>query len=210
LESILKLIDPNLINGKRLAVVGAGDLTVPLLLARLFEPAGLDAIDAEIWRYTLSEVKDRAADAGMNVYPLPDLTADSLISTGATPWDVVFSCVYLEAVEHPLSLLETLSWFAADTLILKTHTSIESDLPVMASKMLTNRMDHAGVYWQISGAALDSYMKFTGFYADSDLMAEVGGQAPPSGVRVGGLGNLGVAPQVRVKHGEYCKLWLKV
>ena len=172
MKDFVNLLDPSLINSKKVVVIGAGNLEVPLLIDSFFSPKSIDAVDTEIWRDNFHDLKQKAASTKVkiNLYPLADLTVKELISTGATPWDIIFCDIYLEAYENPLELIEGMTLFTTNTLLLYTHTGIDSQLPIMVSRMITNRSDHTGIYWQISEKFIDSHLKYIGFYKAFDLV----------------------------------------
>jgi hypothetical protein len=202
LENLIRSIDPSLVNDKRVAVIGAADLSVPLLIDAHFQPACIDAVDAHVWRYTFQNVWEQArrAKCRISLYPVAEITADELRATGATPWDIVFCCTRIEELEHPLVLLEDLAALTANALVLSTSLSIDHELPLMMSNLQTNRLDHMGACWHMSPAFADSYMRYIGFHAAYDLVAVTRGDDGQSGRR----------SEVLDEPEEYCKVWMKL
>jgi len=172
MKDFINFIDPSLINDKKVAIIGAGNLEVPLLIDSLFSPKSIDAVDTDIWRENFYFLKQKASSGKLkiNLYPLVNFSLKELISTGATPWDIIFSCIYFEAYENPIELIESMALLTTNALLLYTHISIESRLPIMISHMVSNRVNHTGIFWQLSEKFIDTHLQFIGLYKASDLV----------------------------------------
>ena len=125
MKDVIHLIDPKIIDKKRIAVIGAGNLEIPLWIDSLFSPDSIDAIDAESWMEEFENIKLKASHSkgGINLFPVPKLSIDEIISACHTPWDLVISCVYLEAIENPIKYLEEIVLLTTNSLLLFTHIS---------------------------------------------------------------------------------------
>jgi hypothetical protein len=171
LEELLNSVSPNLVNGKKVAVLGAGNLAIPIMLGTLFNPQSIYALDTDPWKNDFSEVRERVRESSqeMELYHIANFSRDEFVKTNTTPWHTVFCNIYLESLENPLETLEHISCVTANTLIVLTHLSIGSKLPVCIDMMYPNPFDRTGVYWHLSEGIIDRHLQYVGFHNTVDL-----------------------------------------
>jgi hypothetical protein len=171
IEELLKSVSPNLINGKKVAVLGAGNLAIPIMLGTLFAPHSIYALDTDPWKNDFSEARERVRKSSqeMELYHIAGFSKDEFVKTNTTPWHTVFCNIYLESLENPLETLEQISCVTTNTLVVLTHLSIGSKLPVCIDMMYPNPFDRTGVYWHLSEGIIDRHLQYVGFHDVLDL-----------------------------------------
>lgn len=171
IEELFNSVSPNLINGKKVAVLGAGNLAIPIMLGTLFTPQSIYALDTDPWKNDFNEAKEQVRESfqEMELYHIADFSKDEFVKTNTTPWQTVFCNIYLESLENPLETLEHISCVTTNTLIVLTHLSIGSKLPVCIDMMYPNPFDRTGVYWHLSEGIIDRHLQYVGFHNVLDL-----------------------------------------
>jgi hypothetical protein len=171
LEKLLDNINPDLVNGKNVAVLGADNLVIPILLDTHFNPLSIHAFDTDPWKNNFNEVKEKVQGSyrRIELHHISSFDKHEFVKTNTTPWHTVFCNIYLESLENPLETLEHISCVTTNTLIVLTNLSINSNLPVCIDMMYPNPFDRVGVYWHLSEGIIDRHLQYVGFHNAMDL-----------------------------------------